>query len=186
MKLSKKIINTINTIKNFFIIIGAPAILYFAYQIHTEQLNNKNIQIELLESRIENLKDGQINEVWDKYKSLKEFTEFERKELKSKLEKQEILTDSLKKYISGAIVYDKNRIILTKEQARKIIIDLVEGDLNKKKVNIFNKIEANKDQIIKNQEAIINNLKINLKENEKFIEKQNKVINMQDKIIKSK
>ena len=95
----KKISKFVKNAKNFFIVLGLPIVLYYAYQIHQEQLKNKDIQIDLLKTRVENLQDGQINEVWDKYKSLKEFSEVERTEFKNKLKKEKNLNDSLKRYL---------------------------------------------------------------------------------------
>ncbi|CAD0009792.1 hypothetical protein [Flavobacterium salmonis] len=84
----KKISKFVKKVKDFFIVLGLPVVLYYAYQIHNEQLKNKDIQIDLLKTRLENLQDGQIDEVWDKYKSLKEFSEEERKEFKTNLIKK--------------------------------------------------------------------------------------------------
>jgi len=182
----KKIVKFVKNAKNFFIVLGLPVVLYYAYQIHEEQLKNKDLQIDLLKTRVENLQDGQINEVWDKYKSLKEFSEVERADFKDKLKKEKNLNDSLKKYFSGATIDNKNRVVLTLQIAKKITIDLIEGDKNKQLVKTYIEMEKNSKKIISLKESMINDLKLMNKSNEKMISQQKRIIELQDKLLKKK
>ena len=170
MKLPKTFTETIKTIKSVLIIFGLPTILYYAYQIHLEQLKAKDLQIEILKARVESLQDGQVNVIWDKYKSLKEFSEAEMEDLNNKLNKTTTLNDSLKKYIAGPILVDKNRISLTEKQAKGIIIDLIEGDRDKELLKLSNQMENALNDIIK--------------EKDKMIRVQKSIISNQSKIIK--
>ena len=182
----KKIVKFVKNAKNFFIVLGLPVVLYYAYQIHEEQLKNKDLQIDLLKTRVENLQDGQIDEVWDKYKSLKEFNEAERAEFKDKLKKEKNLNDSLKKYFSGATIDNKNRIVLTLEVAKKITIDLIEGDKNKQLVKTYIDMDQNSKKRISISNSMINNLRQMNQSNEKVITQLKKVIEIQDKLLNKK
>ena len=182
----KKISKLVEKAKNVLILLGLPIVIYYAYQIHNEQLKNKDIQTDLLNTRLATLQDGQINEVWDKYKSLKEFSEVERQEFKNILINEKKLNDSLKTYLSGAILFDKNRIILTTEQARKIMIDLIDGDTNKKILSLSNEKEINLNKIINLKSSQIKDLNQIIKNDEVLITEQNRLIKIQEKLINKK
>ncbi|CAD0009794.1 hypothetical protein [Flavobacterium salmonis] len=92
----------------------------------------------------------------------------------------------MKKYLSGAILFDKNRIVLTTEQARKIMIDLIDGDTNKKILKLSNERESNLNKIISLNNSQIKDLKLMLKNDELLINEQKKIIKMQEKLLKNK
>ncbi|SFN58222.1 hypothetical protein SAMN05444143_1282 [Flavobacterium succinicans] len=122
----KKIVKFIKVAKDIFIILGIPVLFYYAYQIHNEQINSKNIQIELLHTKIGMLEENQINNVWDKYKSLKEYNE----ELQADLEKVSHLKDSLQDFIENS----KNKgLFLNREQVTNIYKGLKSSEYYKKR-----------------------------------------------------
>lgn len=170
MKNMKNIRKIIKILKNIFILIGLPTIFIYVNQMRSEQMKSKDQEIALLKTRVETAQDSQVDGVWEKFKSLKEYSETEIKDLNIKLNESNVLNDSLKKYISGPFLMENNRVILTKAQAKAVIIDLITGDKNGELVHIYEKMEKNHKSVIKNKDDII--------------QSQNQIIHNQNEIIK--
>jgi len=93
----KKNIKYIKIVKDIIIILGIPTFFVYMNQMHTEQMNNKNAQIEMLQTKIDFLENNQVENLLNKYKSIKEYSEIVEEDLKKALLLNESLSKSFTK-----------------------------------------------------------------------------------------
>jgi len=139
----------INTMRDVIPILGILPIAFY-YQIHVEQIATLNQHIEFLKSEIESLKEGQIGGVWDKFKSLKEFTDLEITDLRNDLKHAKGTTDSLRKFLE--VHHNDSSLTISLRMAR-----LIQSDLEKK--DLLEELVKTQDQEIRLQGLQINDCK---------------------------
>jgi hypothetical protein len=138
----KKLEKFTKHISQFFIIVGIPILFVYGYQIHNEQIRMKDQKIETLESFNETLKYNQINSVMERFNSLKELHENVYNDFN--LVKKN--NDSLNKIIEDLVAkFENKKVCLDRETAIIIAQKLLLADIDKKEIEILEKIIINQE-----------------------------------------